>query len=432
MLVWNWVSKQLFLHRFDNCSMFPYLSTPGFKVAGRFFFPNIKLFDQSYCIRRFAHNSSCDCLSDWGPMCLWSLTHPCEPSVAMLQIVGIFGCVDSDFFMSLLTEVHIACISSSTSGFLLFPTCQVRVVRFYVGGAAPPSPSSFFLLPPPSSSAFLAGPHLPALDRSGRRRTSSASSWSQSASPDFICQLLIAVGLAGLQPARVWALWARRTSTGKSLSAVGLAGLQPARFGALWASPDFNRRESERCGPRLTSTGEIRRAVGLAGLQHRMPNRMPEDLPDRMSDGMNWMPWWGSLEAKFFCPAKGCKQFIFWWFLIYFHLYPGIDTFHLHPAIDISWYMMIYHSLFISNDFMKIAQLLVGLCGVPQGTPEQLPRLCQTAGSASPETELKEQDSGGPGHGRNGGFHGDFIGIYGGLMVISWRFNGDLWWLMMM
>ena len=59
---------------------------------------------------------------------------------------------------------------------VFFPTCQVRVVRFYVGGAAPP-PSSFFLLLP--------------------RRTSSASSWSQWASPDLICQLLIAVGLAG-------------------------------------------------------------------------------------------------------------------------------------------------------------------------------------------------------------------------------------------
>ena len=116
------------------------------------------------------------------------------------------------------------------------------------------------LLPP--SSLLLAGSHLPALDRSGPRRTSSARSWSQWSSPDLFCQLLIAVSLAGLQPARVWALWVspdfnrresahcgpHRTSTGEGRSAVGLAGLQPARFGALWASPDFNRR------------------VGLAGL----------------------------------------------------------------------------------------------------------------------------------------------------------------------
>ena len=57
-------------------------------------------------------------------------------------------------------------------------------------------------------------------------RTLSASSWSQWASPDLICQLLIAMVLAGLQPARVW---------------------------ALRSSPDFNQRESERCGPRRTS-----------------------------------------------------------------------------------------------------------------------------------------------------------------------------------
>ena len=82
-----------------------------------------------------------------------------------------------------------------------------------------------FFLPPPSSSFFLAGPHLPALDRSGPRRTSSASSWSQWASPDLHCQLSIAVGLAGPQPARVW---------------------------ALWASPNLHRRESERYGPRRT------------------------------------------------------------------------------------------------------------------------------------------------------------------------------------
>ena len=33
-------------------------------------------------------------------------------------------------------------------------------------------------------------------------------------------------------------------------------------------------------------------------ISNKMPNKMPEDLPDRMPDGMNWMPWWGSLEAK--------------------------------------------------------------------------------------------------------------------------------------
>ena len=63
-----------------------------------------------------------------------------------------------------------------------FPTCQVRIVRFYVRCPAPPSS---FLLPPSSSpdltcqlliAVGLAGSQLPALDPSGPRRTSSASS----------------------------------------------------------------------------------------------------------------------------------------------------------------------------------------------------------------------------------------------------------------
>ena len=152
--------------------------------------------------------------------------------------------------------------------FVFFPTCQARVIRFYVRCAAPPSScSSSFLLP--SSPDLICQP---ALD-------------SQWASPDLICQLLIAMVLAGLQPARAWALWSspdfnrreserwgpRRTGSGEGLSAVA-AGLQPA-------SPDFNRREPERCGPRRTSSGQSLSAVGLAGLQ-RARFGAPWDSPD--------------------------------------------------------------------------------------------------------------------------------------------------------
>ena len=106
--------------------------------------------------------------------------------------------------------------------------------------------SFLFLPPPPSSSSSspdlicqfliavgLAGPHLPALDCSGPRRTSTASSWPQWASPDLICQLWIAVGPAGPPLPPLDRSRPRRTSTGESLLAVGLAGPQPARFGAL-------------------------------------------------------------------------------------------------------------------------------------------------------------------------------------------------------
>ena len=112
--------------------------------------------------------------------------------------------------------------SSSCSSILAGPHFQL----LYFKSWCPPPPPSF--LPP-----FLAGPHLPALDCSGLRWISTASSRSPRALPDLLCQLLITVGLAGLQPARV---------------------------GALRASPDLNRRESERCGPRGTSTGESRSA----------------------------------------------------------------------------------------------------------------------------------------------------------------------------
>ena len=112
-----------------------------------------------------------------------------------------------------------------------FPTCQVRVVKFYVSCPPPPSFPSFL----PSSLG----------------RTSTASSRSQWALPDLHCQLLIAVGLAGPHlPALDRSGRPRRTSTANS------------RSQRVW--PDINRRESERSGPRWTSTGEIRRTVGLA------------------------------------------------------------------------------------------------------------------------------------------------------------------------
>ena len=144
----------------------------------------------------------------------------------------------------------------------LFPTCQVRVVRFSVR-CVPPRPSSASsLIPPP-------------------RRISSASFSSQWASPDLICQLFIAASLAGPPLRALDRSGPRWTSTGESLSALWASpDLNPARFGSLWASPDITTpRDSDRCGPRRTSTGEIRRTVGLAGPQ---PARFcaPWALPD--------------------------------------------------------------------------------------------------------------------------------------------------------
>ena len=111
-----------------------------------------------------------------------------------------------------------------------------RQIDFFPPPPSPPSPPSPGLLCQLLIAVSLAGPPLTALDRSAPRRTSSASRSGP-----------------------------RRTSTGESLSAVGLARPQPARFCAPWASPDFNR----------TSTKP-----------YTMPDRMPEDMPDRMSEDM--------------------------------------------------------------------------------------------------------------------------------------------------
>ena len=69
-----------------------------------------------------------------------------------------------------------------------FPTCQVRVVRFYQSCSPPP--------PPPPPSPPRPPPRSP--DPSGHCRTSTASSRSQL--PDLNRELQISVGTAGPQP----------------------------------------------------------------------------------------------------------------------------------------------------------------------------------------------------------------------------------------
>ena len=108
-----------------------------------------------------------------------------------------------------------------------FPTCQVRVVRFYQSCSPPPPPP----LPPPP-------PHPPppprSPDPSGHSRTSTASSRSQWALPDLNRELQIAVnrdfqvavGTAGPQPRLPDRSGHCRTSTATSRS--------------QWALPDLN------------------------------------------------------------------------------------------------------------------------------------------------------------------------------------------------
>ena len=113
------------------------------------------------------------------------------------------------FFVKLYFHEH-----GFRSGGMFFPTCQVRVVRFYQSCSPPPPPPPH--PPPPPRST----------DPSGHSRTSTASSRSQWALPDLNRELQIAVGTAGPQPRLPGRSGHCRTSTATSRS--------------QWALPDLN------------------------------------------------------------------------------------------------------------------------------------------------------------------------------------------------
>eukprot|EP00435_Cladocopium_sp_Y103_P070506 s247_g35.t1 len=92
--------------------------------------------------------------------------------------------------------------------------------------------------------AGTAGPHLPAPDLSGQRRTSTASSRSQWATLDLNCERQSLVGNAGPQPRAPVLSGQRRASTASSRS--------------QWATPDLN--------------SELQIPVGTAGPQPRAPD----------------------------------------------------------------------------------------------------------------------------------------------------------------
>ena len=97
-------------------------------------------------------------------------------------------------------------IERSDKLILMFPTCQVRVVRFYVScraspppPPAPPAPLLLALLNRKCRMAVVpAGPQPPAPDGSVPRRTSTANSGWQCSSPDLNLQLVVFP--AGPQP----------------------------------------------------------------------------------------------------------------------------------------------------------------------------------------------------------------------------------------
>ena len=160
--------------------------------------------------------------------------------------------------------------------FLSFPTCQVRVVRFYQSCSphppppappSPPPPPPPPPLPPPAVSprpclhqlprplppcqlvanlfanfraAGTAGPQLPASDLSGHGWTSTARFWAQWAPLDLNRQVSSAVGTPGPQLPASEPSGHRWTSTWDLQSSVCTDGPQPGTFRAQWAPLDLN------------------------------------------------------------------------------------------------------------------------------------------------------------------------------------------------
>ena len=123
-----------------------------------------------------------------------------------------------------------------------FPTCQVRVVRFYQCACPPPLP------PPPRLAVLLA------------LLLASASSTSTSALPTLptrsqaLRQLPSSVRTAGPQPGPAQLSVHRWTSTCELPSSVCTAGPQPGTCPAQCAPLDLNRRPSQLSVHRWTST----------------------------------------------------------------------------------------------------------------------------------------------------------------------------------
>ena len=185
----------------------------------------------------------------------------------------------------------------------LFPTCQVRVVRFYQSCSSPPSPPPPppLLSPPPVSPrpCLHQLPHpLPPCQLVANLFANFRAQW---ALLDLNCRLPIWVGTAGPQPPGSDRGGHRWTSTWESSSptSVRTAGYQSewprldlnrkvpqwaplGTFRAQWAPLDLNRGPSELSGHRWTSTWDLPSSVGTAGPQR--PDRMPDDMPDRTPD----------------------------------------------------------------------------------------------------------------------------------------------------
>ena len=138
--------------------------------------------------------------------------------------------------------------------YIYFPTCQVRVVRFYHSCSPPPPPPPHPAPSPPASPPPPLHPlprSLPPCQLFAKLFANFRTQW---ALLDLNCKGLSPLGTAGPQPGTFWAQWAplelnlgpselsehRWTSTWDPPSSVSTAGPQPGTLRAQWAPPDLN------------------------------------------------------------------------------------------------------------------------------------------------------------------------------------------------
>ena len=129
-------------------------------------------------------------------------------------------------------------------GFACFPTCQVRVVRFYQS-CSPPPHLLLVLLLAVQIPVGTAGPPPRAPDPSGHCRTSTASCRSQWALPGLNQDFQVAVGTAGPQP-RAPIPVALPDPQPRAPDPSGHCRTSTATSRSQWALPDSTGRMSEK------------------------------------------------------------------------------------------------------------------------------------------------------------------------------------------
>ena len=156
-------------------------------------------------------------------------------------------------------------IANAINIFLSFPTCQVRVVRFYQSCSLPPRLALLFLLLLLLRllRQFLLDHVCINFHLNFRLANSSPSSLPTS-------QLNLGHSQRNVD---------RWTSTWDLPSSVCTAGPQPGTFPTQCAPLDLNLGPSQLSVHRWTSTWDLPGSVCTAGPQR--PDRMPEDMPDR-------------------------------------------------------------------------------------------------------------------------------------------------------